>query len=167
MEFKRILLRRYFDLREDDLDEANLLIVAGTSLKVAPFSHTMNLCHPAAPRLLINMERVGMPDPFSGGGFQFDSPNNYRDVEMLGSCDECVMTLCEMVGWREELEALIVSKHPTWQSPWAGIQLTAAKAEMLRKDFRAPPGAESPVQLEQESARREMMAFMQAHQSDD
>ena len=72
---------RYFDLREQDLQAADLLIVAGTSLKVAPFSNTMHFCNPKAPRLLINRDRVGEIDESSNGnGFLFDRPFNYRDV---------------------------------------------------------------------------------------
>lgn len=120
---------RYFDLREIDMDGADLLIVAGTSLKVAPFSHTMHFCNARAPRLLINRERVGTDE------FKFDTSRNYRDVELLGDCDEGILLLCELVGWREELESLILEHVPDWAAPPANLALTAV--EKITKNYRS------------------------------
>ncbi|CAN0198838.1 unnamed protein product, partial [Ectocarpus fasciculatus] len=109
--FGENLPRRYFDLRESDLREADLLVVLGTSLSVAPFSETMHLCSPHAPRLLINREVVGAQRDLSwmsnDQGFKFDRFDNYRDVSFLGSCDDCVFQLCDMLGWRSDLLALL------------------------------------------------------------
>lgn len=63
--FGENLPSRYFNLRETDLMSADLLIVAGTSLKVTPFADTMHYCSAYAPRLLINRERVGGINVFS------------------------------------------------------------------------------------------------------
>lgn len=63
--FGEPLPKRYFELRQQDMETADLLIVAGTSLKVTPFAHTMHICNPSAPRLLINRERVGEEDMMS------------------------------------------------------------------------------------------------------
>eukprot|EP01038_Epipyxis_sp_PR26KG_P016032 gene16032-21758_t len=104
--FGENLPKRFFDLRNEDLQAADLLIVAGTSLSVAPFSSTLHLCNPLAPRLLINRERVGEVD-WSGHGFLFDTKDNYRDIELLGSCDDGVRILCDLLGWRIDLEKLI------------------------------------------------------------
>jgi NAD-dependent deacetylase sirtuin 2 len=98
---------RYFDLRDEDLNACDLLVVMGTSLAVTPFANTLHLCNPKSPRLLINLERVGQIDNFSNGnGFLFDRRDNWRDVEMLGPCDEAVRVLCERIGWLEDLEIL-------------------------------------------------------------
>ena len=51
------------------------------------------------PRFLINKEPVG---PFRF--YQMDCC--FRDVVLLGSCDDGVKKLCDMIGWREELEEL-------------------------------------------------------------
>jgi NAD-dependent deacetylase sirtuin 2 len=113
--FGENLPTRYFELREADLLNADLLIVLGTSLKVSPFNSTMDYCNPAAPRFLINRERVRMiGEDFSNGGFKFDLSDNYRDVELLTDCDEGVFILCELLGWKNELVALIQEHIPDW-----------------------------------------------------
>eukprot|EP00608_Synchroma_pusillum_P004428 CAMPEP_0198440066 /NCGR_PEP_ID=MMETSP1452-20131203/57395_1 /TAXON_ID=1181717 /ORGANISM="Synchroma pusillum, Strain CCMP3072" /LENGTH=326 /DNA_ID=CAMNT_0044160681 /DNA_START=15 /DNA_END=992 /DNA_ORIENTATION=- len=100
---------RFFQLREQDMAEADLLIVIGTSLKVYPFADLMNELNPRAPRLLLNMERVGEADlgPSLDHGFRFDHADNYRDAELLGAADDGVRLLCDLAGWRGELEELI------------------------------------------------------------
>jgi NAD-dependent deacetylase sirtuin 2 len=54
--FGESLPERYAELREPDLAAADLLIVAGTSLKVSPFAQTKDYCGSHIPRLLINRE---------------------------------------------------------------------------------------------------------------
>lgn len=34
-----------------------------------------------------------------GGGFEFDNPNNSRDVVWLGDCDEGCQLLADKLGW--------------------------------------------------------------------
>jgi NAD+-dependent protein deacetylase sirtuin 2 len=67
--FGENLPSRYFTLRESDLHNADLLIVAGTSLKVTPFADTMHYCNVKAPRLLVNRDRVGEVNAFSDVSF--------------------------------------------------------------------------------------------------
>jgi NAD-dependent SIR2 family protein deacetylase len=52
------LPERFDELRGPDLEDTDLLIIAGTSLKVYPFAATKDLCNPKAPRLLINLEVI-------------------------------------------------------------------------------------------------------------
>jgi hypothetical protein len=40
-----------------------------------------------------------------GGGFDFDSPNNKRDVLYLGSCDEGAIKLAELLGFADEVRS--------------------------------------------------------------
>lgn len=85
------------------------------------------------PRLLINREKCGenlenYQHPF--GGLDFDSENAYRydrsslkisverkianffrDVALLGDCDAQCKRLASLLGWEEELEDLIKTKH--------------------------------------------------------
>jgi hypothetical protein len=35
------------------------------------------------------------------------SVDNYRDVAVLGACDDVVGLLADLLGWRRDLEALI------------------------------------------------------------
>jgi NAD-dependent deacetylase sirtuin 2 len=102
--FGESLPPRYFDLRKDDMGSADLLLVMGSSLQVGPFNTTHDFFNMRAPRLLINRESVGeVTIETDGCGFRFDKIDNYRDVRMLGSCDECVVKLCKSLGWDEEL----------------------------------------------------------------
>ena len=65
-------------------------------------SDALDLVHKVkenVPRFLINKEPVG---PFRF--YQMDCC--FRDVVLLGNCDDGVKKLCDMIGWREELEDL-------------------------------------------------------------
>jgi len=105
--FGESLPQRYFDLREEDMGTSDLLLVIGSSLKVGPFNATMDYFNMHAPRMLINLERAGEVDEMSQDcGFRFDMEDNYRDVVMLGSCDECIITLCASLGWTKELQSI-------------------------------------------------------------
>lgn len=73
-------------------EEADLLLVLGTSLTVHPFAGLPDLAPVEVPRVLFNMERVGSL------GSQPD------DVLELGDCDTGVRKLADALGWREELE---------------------------------------------------------------
>ena len=73
--------------------QADLVLILGTSLQVAPFASLPRYVSPGVPRVLFNMERVG------GLGTEAD------DVLELGDCDAGVRKLADALGWREELEA--------------------------------------------------------------
>ncbi|KAK0668548.1 NAD-dependent protein deacetylase hst2-1 [Cercophora samala] len=89
--FGEQLPKAFFD-RKDMAEEADLVLVMGTSLQVHPFAGLVNLAEERVPRVLFNLERVG------GMGSQAD------DVLVLGDCDEGVRKLADELGWREELE---------------------------------------------------------------
>ncbi len=74
----------------------DLLIVMGTSLKVAPVSLIPEMVNTKTPRVLLNRELVGdfVPPGVEG---------NYRDVFEEGDCDDSVRKLCSFLGWEEEL----------------------------------------------------------------
>ncbi|KAG6291014.1 hypothetical protein E4U46_001411 [Claviceps purpurea] len=73
---------------------ADVILVMGTSLSVAPFSATPDMAPGGTPRVLINKERVGSL------GHRTD------DVLLLGTCDDGVRKFADELGWRDELEAL-------------------------------------------------------------
>ncbi|KAF9088609.1 NAD-dependent histone deacetylase sir2 [Mortierella sp. AD031] len=68
----------------EDRELVDLLIVIGSSLKVAPVSDIMHQLPNSVPQILINR-----------------TPNNQMDfdVQLLGNCDTIVAELCRMVGW--------------------------------------------------------------------
>ncbi|KAI0118378.1 DHS-like NAD/FAD-binding domain-containing protein [Nemania sp. FL0031] len=76
--------------------EADLVIVVGTSLTVHPFAGLPRLARDSVPRLLFNMQRVG------------DFGTRADDVLCLGECDDGIRKLADELGWREELEKMWV-----------------------------------------------------------
>ncbi|KAJ5110576.1 Sirtuin family [Penicillium argentinense] len=87
-------LPKEFDEKEKVVGQGDLMLVMGTSLKVAPCSTLPRLANKGVPRLLINMEKAG------------DFGNRKEDVCMLGPCDDGVRRLADLLGWRDELETL-------------------------------------------------------------
>lgn len=79
-------------VEQEKVPEADLMIIMGSSLKVAPCSKLPRLVGEDVPRVLINLEKAG------------DVGSRASDVCILGSCDEGVRRLANELGWREELE---------------------------------------------------------------
>ena len=92
--FGENLPMRFFERAEADLPEATLLMVLGTSLAVHPFAGLTRETRAGVPRFLVNRQRVG----------DFDGP---ADGVFIGDCDEAVRTLCGMLGWEAELDAVL------------------------------------------------------------
>ncbi|KAI1315009.1 NAD-dependent histone deacetylase sir2 [Mortierella claussenii] len=69
---------------KEDREQVDLLIVIGSSLKVAPVSDIMHQLPHSVPQILINR-----------------TPNHQMefDVQLLGNCDTVVAELCRMAGW--------------------------------------------------------------------
>ena len=112
------LPRRFFERASADLPECRLLLVIGTSLSVQPFASLVNHVRDDCVRVLINRDPVGRRDPRIptavlrqlgiGGGLEFDDPDrNYRDVGLLGSCDDEVWALAAELGWADDLRRLV------------------------------------------------------------
>mmetsp|Transcript_19580 Transcript_19580/g.22178 ORF Transcript_19580/g.22178 Transcript_19580/m.22178 type:complete len:459 (-) Transcript_19580:288-1664(-) len=87
---------RFKKLLHSDLGKCDLLIVMGTSLKVAPVSLIPELVNSRTPRVLFNRELVGDFIPPGVDG-------NYRDVFEEADCDDSVRKLCALLGWEDEL----------------------------------------------------------------
>ena len=91
--FGQSLPAEYED-RQKMVVEADLMLVMGTSLKVAPCSQLPRLVKEGVPRILINMEKAG------------DMGNRDQDLCILGTCDNGVRQLADALGWSDELELL-------------------------------------------------------------
>ncbi|TGZ78634.1 SIR2 family histone deacetylase [Ascodesmis nigricans] len=76
-----------------EVEEADLVIVMGSSLGVYPFAGLPQRAREEVPRVLLNMNKVG----------EFGS--RLEDVVWLGECDDGVRELAEHLGWWEELES--------------------------------------------------------------
>lgn len=83
--FGESLPRRFHELIKADENEADLVLVMGSSLKVNPVRSLVGRIHNSAPMILINREPVGRPHKF--------------DVELLGYSDDIVAELCRQLGW--------------------------------------------------------------------
>lgn len=93
--FGESLPARFFDLWDEDVDQVEFAIVAGTSLTVYPFASLPTEIDDDVPRVLINKEIVG----------DF-SEQDERDTILLHDCDLIADEICEIMGWKEGLEAL-------------------------------------------------------------
>lgn len=97
------LPERFFNQWEEDLEDLEsakdgefLTITAGTSLTVYPFASLPSEVPKNQKRVLVNKERVG----------DFKSKRE-NDVVFLDDSDEFVESLCDLLGWRKELDSLI------------------------------------------------------------
>lgn len=116
--FRENLPPRFFQLMQADFPKCDLLIILGTSLTVQPFASLIDYVPSSCPRLLINRERAGSMDPmmamiygmFGCGGLALDSPNNTRDVALLGNCDDGCLKVADMLDWKDDLQKLITAK---------------------------------------------------------
>jgi len=77
-------------------ETADLILVMGTSLSVQPFASLPSRAAERVPRLLFNMEEVG------------DLGSRPDDVVILGDCDIGVRRLADALGWRDELEGILL-----------------------------------------------------------
>jgi len=94
------LPKRFGRCIKDDFPKCELLIVIGTSLRVAPFCQLVRQVPASCSRLLMNAKPVGLEQDLPGG-FNFESGK--RDVIITGPCDDGVQQLCDHLGWAKRL----------------------------------------------------------------
>jgi len=99
----RSLPSTYYDMYLNDMRACDLLITIGTSLKVYPFASLVNLVPHKTPRLFINLQAAG---PFS----LERNETSYRDLCVLGDCDQTIVELCDLLGWKDLLYELYNSR---------------------------------------------------------
>lgn len=98
--FGEVMPSRFSDLVHYDVASADLVIVLGSSLMVAPVCSIPDWVKSNVPRLLINRECVGT---FGSG--------KDTDVFLEGDCDESVRELCRLIGWEDELDKIYANTH--------------------------------------------------------
>ena len=153
--YGEMLPDRFRERRRADLPRAQLLLVMGTSLRVGPFNTLIDDVGPGCPRLLVNREpvaarvdaratevgdgRVVYRQGDFARGFALGRADNYRDAAMLCDCDDAVWTLCDELGWRDDLVELMALGG---DAPAAGDAEGLADAgARLARDWRTPDGA--------------------------
>jgi len=103
--FGEQLPRRFFMLASEDLPSCTLLLVMGTSLAVQPFASLVGQTAPGTARVLINRQKVGH-STFDPNGFDFDSAAS-DDAFFEGDTDDACRQLAAMLGWADELQAVL------------------------------------------------------------
>ncbi|EGV62413.1 hypothetical protein CANTEDRAFT_107639, partial [Yamadazyma tenuis ATCC 10573] len=93
--FGESLPARFYEMWDEDVDDIEFAIVAGTSLTVFPFAGLPSEITGKVTRVLINREVVG----------DFKSKNK-KDIVLLEDCEFVAETLCQMLGWKNELHDL-------------------------------------------------------------
>lgn len=94
-------------LLHHDRFRTDLVIVIGTSLKVAPVSELVPFLQPHIPQIYISRTPI--------------SHHNF-DIDLLGDCDVVVAELCRRAGWNLDHEMvpkdqiLQITTEPGWQS---------------------------------------------------
>lgn len=82
-------------------DSADLCIVMGTGLAVAPFNGAAKIGDKDGnfmPRVLMNLENT------AESGYDFANPEKYPERLWLnGKCDDTIRTICKQLGWEEDL----------------------------------------------------------------
>lgn len=99
--FGESLPEEFFQKRTE-IENADLVIVMGSSLSVYPFAGLPMSANEDTPRILMNMDRVG------------DIGCRKEDVVWLGECDDGVRELAEYLGWDKELDK-IWRFHKGWK----------------------------------------------------
>ncbi|XP_064484920.1 NAD-dependent protein deacetylase sirtuin-2-like [Ornithodoros turicata] len=135
--FGERLPERFFQLADEDFAKCDLLLIIGTSLQVQPFAGLVDRVHNSIPRLLINLEKCGQGNLMSkifgfSCGLDFDSEANYRDVALLGTCDDGCRQIAQLLGWKEELEKLVAQYQSDMKAEADAIAAAAAAAEATR-----------------------------------
>ncbi|KAL2125933.1 hypothetical protein VTI74DRAFT_2201 [Chaetomium olivicolor] len=115
-------------LTEHDRDLVDLVIVIGTSLKVAPVSEVVPFLPPNIPQIYISRTPV--------------SHVNF-DIDLLGDCDVVVAELCRRAGWelRHEMvpEGQVVETREVegWESRHVFVQVwpePVVKSDVLNRE---------------------------------
>lgn len=95
--FGEALPERFFTSWEEDQNDIDLAIVAGTSLAVFPFASLPAELGKKSNRVLINRELCG----------DFKEKPRSSDLILLEDCDAIVDQICEKLGWLEDLDILV------------------------------------------------------------
>jgi NAD+-dependent protein deacetylase sirtuin 2 len=106
----------FFENVPKDVSDVDLLIIIGTSLRVAPANSLVWRVPKTSMRLLVNREPVGWHLGVAYG------PDSTRDVFAQGNCDYVLLDLMAHLGWLDDLEPLL-EEH----------KLPESSAALLRK----------------------------------
>jgi NAD-dependent deacetylase sirtuin 2 len=92
--FGRNLPDEFWNCMRKDMPSLDLLIVAGTSLVVAPANCSIYHAPGTAKRAIINRDKVGQEL-----GIDYSNSKDTRDLFLQGSCDDIFLELIQELGW--------------------------------------------------------------------
>ncbi|XP_040569753.1 NAD-dependent protein deacetylase sirtuin-2 [Lepeophtheirus salmonis] len=107
--FGETMPSRFCNLAHNDLKNADLLLVFGTSLAVAPYNGLITLTKSQIPRVYVSKTKPGQSTSTLGSflglnsSIKFDKPN---DLVLIEDCDQVVRNLCSKLNWTQELNKL-------------------------------------------------------------
>eukprot|EP00536_Pseudo-nitzschia_multiseries_P006207 jgi/Psemu1/255190/estExt_Genewise1Plus.C_1290055 len=104
--FGRNLPKEFFVHSEEDLQNCDLLVVAGTSLVVSPANSLVYRVPKETIRVVVNNERVGEELGIDYG------PNPARDYFQKGESDEIFLDLIQELGWLDDLTTYLDDLPP-------------------------------------------------------
>lgn len=114
--FHEGLPKLFYDRITTDQPVADLFIVIGTSLQVAPMNMLPFLFPPGVPRILLNNELVGSV---------FKKPGR-NHLSLIDDCQQSVLRLVHLCGWDDEFFSMMdeyKQAHQITQFPWESILL--------------------------------------------
>ncbi|RUS76074.1 hypothetical protein EGW08_016148 [Elysia chlorotica] len=148
--FGESLPQRFAAAVNEDFKKCDLLLVTGTSLMVQPFASLTSRVPAETPRLYINLEKGSSgAHPitvlfFGGGGFNFDGEDNYRDVFKGATCDEGCQELADLLGWGDELKAIVKKEH---------ARIDQENSDLCSKSTKSASASSSPPKAEGTSGK--------------
>lgn len=130
--FRSSLPKQFFEKVPQDIANAGLLLIIGTSLRVAPANSLVWRAPKSAMRVLVNREEAG---DHLGLRFLDDGEAQHvvkRDYFAQGEIENVLLDLMEHLGWIDELEPLLQND-----------KLPESSAKLLRERLNAS-GTTSP-----------------------
>lgn len=91
------------------LDEADLLVIVGTSLVVYPFAALADMVPKKCPRVYLSKDL----SKSVSSSFKFKKKADKRDVALIGDCDEILGQVLDICEWRQEFEEFVASHKST------------------------------------------------------
>jgi NAD+-dependent protein deacetylase sirtuin 2 len=114
--FKSSLPKIFFESVPKDVQDIDLFMVIGTSLRVAPANSLVWRVTRSSLRVLVNREEVGQH-------LGMDYEDGERDYFAEGDCDAVLLDLMEHLGWLDDLRYLTENN----QLPESSLQLLRNK----------------------------------------
>ncbi|KAI5950887.1 HST2 [Candida jiufengensis] len=125
------LPKKFFSSWDDDCDNVEIAIIAGTSLTVYPFASLPSEVDKKCIRVLANKEKVG------------DLGSRKDDILALGGCDEFAEKIARSLGWEKELDKLYdegqnkyTTKKESEQEKIEDIKFELKKVDIKESKFK-------------------------------